>query len=205
MIYVFLGVQGSGKGTQSKFLSDHFGLDHISLGEIFRKEIANNTELGKVAKKYLVKGGLVPDQKVLEIVDVLFIMQQKGFVFDGFPRTLRQAEYLTEKHHVDKVIYLELDDNVARERMAARRICVNCRKDYNLLVNPPKVKGKCDVCGSDIVRRADDTDELIQNRLDLFHKETKPLTEYYEKMGLLCVVNAIGDIHFIHEKILDEI
>jgi len=205
MIYVFLGMQGSGKGTQAKFLSKHLGLEHISLGEYFRREIAEQTQLGAIAHKYLSKGHLVPDKRVFHVVEGIFARKGKGFVFDGFPRTLQQAEYLTKKHPVDRVIYLELDDCIARERMMARRICSICKRDYNLLVNPPKIEGFCDGCRGAIIKRADDTDELIQNRLDLFHNETAPLTDYYEKIDKLSVINAVGDIHEIFEDIKDKI
>ena len=205
MIYVFLGMQGSGKGTQAKFLSKHLGLEHISLGEYFRKEIADKTQLGAVARKYLSKGHLVPDKKVFQVLEGIFARKENGFVFDGFPRTITQAEYLTDKYSVDKVIYLKLEDTVARERMMSRRICSDCKRDYNLLVNPPKIEGYCDECNGEIIRRADDTDELIQNRLDLFQSETEPLTDYYRKINKLAIVNAVGDINDVFEDIKNKI
>ena len=205
MMYVLLGIQGSGKGTQARFLSKYLELEHISLGEYFRREVAEKTALGAVAHKYLSKGHLVPDKKVFQVVEDIFAGLGNGFIFDGFPRTLKQAEYLTNKHPVDRAIYLKLDDAIARERMKSRRICSNCRKDYNLLVNPPKVEGYCDVCNGAIVKRADDSNELIQNRLDLFHKETKPLIAYYEKIDKLSVVDAVGDIHDVFKDIIGKI
>jgi len=205
MIYVFLGMQGSGKGTQAKFLSQHLGLEHVSLGEYFRTEMSSNTPLGVTAKQYISKGFLVPDEEVFGVINKIFMGMGKGFIFDGFPRTLPQAWYLSNLYPINKVIYLELDDNIARERMMARRICNDCKKDYNLLINPPKASSKCDICSGKIIKRADDTDELIQNRLDLFHNETKPLTDYYEKANLLTVINAVGDINDIFENIKNEI
>jgi adenylate kinase len=201
MIYVFLGMQGSGKGTQAGFLSKHLDLEHISLGEYFRKQISKETPLGMLAHNYISKGNLVPDIEVFGIINKIFLQMKKGFVFDGFPRTLQQAWYLSNLYPIGQVVYLKLEDCVARERMMARRICDKCRRDYNLLVNPPKDINKCDVCGGAVVRRADDTDELIQNRLDLFHNETEPLTEFYQRANLLTIVNAVGDIHDIFADI----
>ena len=205
MIYVFLGIQGSGKGTQAKFLSNLLDLEHISLGDKFRKEIAQKTDLGSMVKSYLSQGLLVPDEFVIDRIEELFLSKVNGFVFDGFPRTIYQAEYLVNKHPIRRVIYLDLDDKFAKERMRARRICTRCKKDYNLLFNPPHVMDRCDVCGCKISKRADDTEDLIQNRLDLFHKETKPLIEFFTQHALLSTVNAIGDIQLIHKKILKEI
>ena len=205
MIYVFLGIQGSGKGTQAKFLSNLLDLEHISLGDRFRKEITQKSDLGSTVKEYLSKGLLVPDSFVIEKIEEMFLRVVNGFVFDGFPRTIAQAEYLVNKHPIRRVIYLDLDDKFAKERMKARRICTRCKKDYNLLFNPPHIKDKCDVCGCKISPRADDTDELVQNRLDLFHKETEPLIEFFSGHSLLSTVNAIGDIQLIHKKILKEI
>jgi len=201
MIYVFLGMQGSGKGTQANFLSKHLGLEHISLGEHFRKQISNKTPLGMLAHKYISKGNLVPDVEVFSVMNKIFLQMDKGYVFDGFPRTLPQAWYLSNVCPISQVIYLKLEDCVARERMMARRICSNCKKDYNLLVTPPKEPNKCDKCEGKVIRRADDTDELIQNRLDLFHNETEPLTDFYVKSNLLTIINAVGDIHDIFADI----
>jgi adenylate kinase len=205
MIYVLLGMQGSGKGTQAKRLSNYLGIEHINLGQYFRNEIAKKTPIGIIAYQYISQGNLVPDNIVCAVVESMFIKKYSGFVFDGFPRTIPQARYLNERHPVDKVIYLELDDSRAIRRMKARRICNSCRKDYNLLINPPKVEGVCDSCQDTVTARQDDTNELIQNRLDLFHTETKPLTDFYKNLGLLTVIDADDDINDIHKKILGHV
>jgi adenylate kinase len=203
MIYVLLGMQGSGKGTQATRLSKYLNIEHINLGQYFRNEIIKKTPIGILADQYISKGQLVPDDIVCAVVESLFIKNHSGFIFDGFPRTIAQAEYLTKKYPVVKVIYLELPDCVARERMSARRVCNSCNKDYNLLMNPPKVDGICDSCHDVILQRLDDTDTLIQNRLELFHNETEPLKEYYQNMKVIYVVKADQDINDIHKQILD--
>jgi len=205
MIFVMMGMQGSGKGTQANFLSKLLDLEHISLGERFRKDIFQKTELGNLVQQYLSKGQLVPDSIVMERIEHLFAKKNNGFVFDGFPRTIPQAEYLTKKHPIRRVFYLVLNDEMAINRMLARRICTKCKKDYNLLVNSPHIEGQCDLCGSMIERRADDTPELIKNRLELFHQETAPLIHYYKQNHLLSSINAVGDIQLINKKILKEI
>ncbi|MCL1827138.1 MAG: nucleoside monophosphate kinase [Candidatus Cloacimonetes bacterium] len=205
MIYVFLGIQGSGKGTQAKLLSNLLDLEHISLGEKFRKEIGKQTKLGKSVREYISKGILVPDDIVLELIKGQFAVRGNGCVFDGFPRTISQAAFLVEKYEVDRVLYLDLDDSIARERMRARRICDKCKRDYNLLFNPPHVTDTCDICNGHISPRADDKEELIQKRLDLFHQETKALIDFFIKKNLLSRVNAIGETQLIHKKILKEI
>ena len=203
MVYVFLGMQGSGKGTQAKLLSNYLKLEHINLGEFFRKQISEKTPLGLHVNEFISKGNLVPDEFVCETVSKMFILKGNGFVFDGFPRTTIQAEYLNIVYPVKKVFYLELDDLVAKERMMARRVCFNCRADYNLLSHPPKNINECDKCKGMIVKRADDTETLIQNRLDLFHNETEPLTAFYDKLGLLAKINADNCIDTIHKNIVD--
>jgi len=203
MVFVFLGMQGSGKGTQAKLLSDFFGLEHVNLGEFFRKHISDKTPLGKLAHEYLSKGNLVPDELVCDIIGKMLLKKNNGFVFDGFPRTINQAEYLNFIYPVHKVFYLELDDARARERMMARRICAECKQDYNLLVFTPKTPDRCNICNGRLIKRADDTEELIQNRLDLFHNETQPLTSFYNELGLLSIINADSDIKYIHKQILD--
>jgi len=203
MIFVFLGIQGSGKGTQAKLLSKYLGIEHVNLGEFFRQQITEKTSLGVLVHSFISEGNLVPDELVCQIVSKLLLQKDKGFVFDGFPRTLNQAEYMNYVHPVKRVFYLELADNIARERMLARRICSECGIDYNLLIRPPKKEKICDKCGGEIIKRADDTIEFIQNRLDLFHQETQPLTDFYQNLGLLTVINANNPIESIHKLIVE--
>jgi len=202
MIVILMGIQGCGKGTQSQLLCRAKNFRHINLGELFRMHVSLETEIGKKANSYISRGLLVPDEVVYEVIESGLAEPATGKILDGFPRTLAQAEYLAQKHHIDKVISLELSDDIAKERMLARRNCSQCKKEYNLLNNPPQVAGICDICGGELECRADDKPELIQNRIDVFHKETKPLLDYYQKMGVLSIVDASGLIDDIHHEIL---
>jgi len=202
MIIILMGIQGSGKGTQSQLLCRDKNFRHINLGELFRMHVSQQTEIGKRANGYISQGQLVPDEVVFEVIESGLTESSTGQVLDGFPRTIAQAEYLTQRHHIDKVISLDLSDEIAKERMLARRSCSLCKKEYNLLNNPPQKANTCDLCGGELICRADDTPELIQNRIDLFHKETRPLLDYFQKMGILQRVNASGLIDDIHREIL---
>ena len=201
MIYVFLGIQGSGKGTQAATLCKSFGYVHMNLGDLFRNHIDSMTEIGKEALSYISQGLLVPDMVVFKVVESAFKQPNKGMVLDGFPRTLQQAKYLTEHYTINKVFYLQLDDDIAMERMLARRMCNDCGGVYNILSKKPIVEGICDVCGKPLVKRADDNDIAIKNRLELFHKETMPLTDYFTKLGLLAVIDANGSIEVVDQRV----
>ena len=172
MKIIMLGAPGAGKGTQAKQIADKYSIPHISTGDIFRVNIKNGTELGKKAKKYMDEGGLVPDELVCDLV-VDRISQDdctNGFILDGFPRTIPQAEALTvalEKHNttMDHAINIDVPDEAIISRMSGRRACVNCGETYHIVFNPTKVEGKCDRCGEEIVQRDDDKPETVKNRL----------------------------------------
>ncbi len=203
MNIVLFGIQGSGKGTQAKLLSEKLAMKHINLGEMFRREIKEETEIGKIAKVYINKGNLVPDEFVYHMIDNYVGLGIKGLIFDGFPRNKSQADYLVKHYHIDYVIYLDLDDAEAKKRISARVRCRNCHQNYNLLANAPKLDGVCDVCGGVVAPRDDDTPEAIDQRLARFHRETKSLIKYFERHKLLYKVNANDDILLVNEKILD--
>ncbi len=203
MNIVLFGIQGSGKGTQAKLLSEKLAMKHINLGEMFRQEIKAETEIGKIAKVYIDKGNLVPDEFVYHMIDNYVGLGIKGLIFDGFPRNKDQADYLVKHYHIDFVIYLDLDDYEAKKRISARVRCRNCHQNYNLLANSPKLEGVCDKCGGIVAPRDDDTPEAIDQRLARFHNETKSLIKYFQRHDLLYKVDANDDILVVNEKILD--
>ncbi len=198
MRIIMLGAPGSGKGTQCKWISRQYDIPHISTGDIFRKNIADNTQLGQEAKVFMNKGELVPD----EIVENMLFgrlneddCKKKGFLLDGFPRTIPQAEalekYLNENNiKIDKVINLYIDDEELIARATNRRTCINpdCKEIYNLRDNAPKVENVCDKCGGVLIQRDDEKEDVAKNRIAVYHNQTEPLIEYYEKKGQLATV-----------------
>ena len=188
MKIVMLGAPGAGKGTQAKMISEKYGIPHISTGDIFRANIKENTELGQKAKEYMDKGLLVPDELVVDLVVDRLAQDdaKKGYVLDGFPRTIPQAEALTaalEKigEKLDYAIDVDVpDENIVR-RMSGRRACVACGGTYHIKYNPTKVEGVCDACGGDLILRDDDKPETVQQRLSVYHEQTQPLIDYYTK------------------------
>ena len=194
---VFLGPPGAGKGTIAEILSEDANLLHISTGDIFRNEIKNKTELGKKAKEYVTSGGLVPDDLVAEMVGSRLAKSDcdDGFILDGFPRTLPQAEIfesvLTKiNKKVDMVVYFEAGDELLIQRLTARIVCKDCGANFNTLFSPPKEEGICDRCGGELYQRPDDSLETATGRLAVYDKETAPLIDYYKKEGLLATVNG---------------
>ncbi|HBT20950.1 MAG TPA: adenylate kinase [Peptococcaceae bacterium] len=192
MRIILLGPPGSGKGTQAEFIKKKLGISHISTGDMFRKAIEEGTELGRKAKEYLDSGQLVPDEITVGIVRERLNESdcERGFLLDGFPRTVTQAEALDE---ILKEKGVELDAviniNVSREelikRLTGRRICRNCGATYHIIFNPPAVENTCDKCGGELYQRKDDTEETIINRLEVYKKQTEPLIQYYENRGIL--------------------
>lgn len=194
MNLVLMGPPGAGKGTQGEILSKRLGIDTISTGVMLRTAIKEQTEVGKMAEKYINDGKLVPDDVIVKIVKERLEKPDcaKGFILDGFPRTTAQAEALTESGvKIDKVLSLEVDDEKIVERLSSRRECKECGAPYNVISNKPKTEGKCDKCGGDLIQRADDNPDTIKNRLNVYHEQTEPIKAYYEKMGLL--VTAKGE------------
>ena len=208
MKIIMLGAPGAGKGTQAKMISDKYGIPHISTGDIFRANIKNGTELGKKAKTYMDQGLLVPDELVVDLV-VDRVAQDdcaKGYVLDGFPRTIPQAEALDaalEKmgSKVGYAINVEVpDENIVR-RMGGRRACLKCGATYHVEYNAPKVENVCDVCQGELVLRDDDKPETVQKRLSVYHAQTQPLIDYYQAEGVLAEVDGTQDIDVVFQDI----
>jgi adenylate kinase len=193
---VVLGKQGAGKGTQAVRLSERYGVPHISTGDAFRAAARSGSPLGVKAKTYMEAGELVPDELVIEIVkEYLSSEGTRGFVLDGFPRNVAQAQALAEMlapEHLDVVVNLDVSTDEVLRRLAGRRVCQSCGANYNVVDNPPKVAGKCDVCGGVVAQRADDTEEAIRLRLEIYESTTAPLVDWYAKLGLLATVDAAG-------------
>lgn len=194
---VLLGRQGSGKGTQAQRLSRLYGVPHVSTGDAFRAAVKSGSALGKMAQGYMGRGELVPDEVVIGVIreHVFGPGASFGFVLDGFPRNLAQAEALealSAPEGLDACIDLEASLEEVLRRLSSRRVCSNCGATYNLVSSPPKVPGRCDVCGGDLYQRDDDTEEAIRRRLDIYDVETAPLVAWYRDRGLLLSVDATG-------------
>ncbi len=194
MNIIMLGAPGTGKGTIASILSEKLGIPQVSTGDIFRQNIKEGTELGKLAESYISKGQLVPDEVTVKIVEDRLEQPdtKNGVILDGFPRTVVQAEKLKEilaekNKKLDITINLTTPEEEIIERIVNRRVCSNqeCKAVYNVVLHPPKVEGKCDKCGSDLITRKDDNLETVQSRLDQYFKATSPLVDYYEKEGIL--------------------
>jgi len=195
MNFIFLGPPGAGKGTLAAQVSEEYGIPQISTGDIFRENIKNQTELGKKVKAILDSGGLVSDEVVLEIVEDRLKKDdcKNGFILDGFPRTIPQAEAF-EKLGIDvKVVNFEVDNDLIIARLSNRRVCKNCKANYNVKFMPPKVEGKCDKCGGELFTREDDKLESITHRLEVYRKETEPLIEFYKKLGKITDIDSARD------------
>ncbi len=210
MKIIMLGAPGAGKGTQAQMIADKFNIPHISTGDIFRANIKNGTELGKKAKEFMDKGQLVPDELTVEILldRVANDDCKNGYVLDGFPRTIPQADVLDKEltklgDKVDFAINVDVpDENIVR-RMSGRRACLKCGATYHIEHIPPKQEGICDTCGSELVQRDDDKPETVQNRLTVYHEQTQPLIEYYDNKKILKTVDGTKDMQEVFNDIVD--
>lgn len=209
MKIVMLGVPGAGKGTQAKKIAAKYEVPHISTGDIFRANIKEGTELGNKAKSFMDQGLLVPDELTLELVMDRFAKDdcKNGYVLDGFPRTIPQAEALYEAlkakgEKMDYAINVDVPDEKIIDRMSGRRACVACGGTFHIVYNPTKVEGVCDLCGGNLILRDDDKPETVQKRLNVYHDQTQPLIDYYKNEGILKEVDGTQDVEVVFEDIV---
>lgn len=210
MKIIMLGAPGAGKGTQAKMIADKYGIPHVSTGDIFRENVKNGTELGMEAKKYMDQGALVPDELTVRILLDRVAQEdcKNGYVLDGFPRTIPQAEVLDKaiKELGDKIDYaidVEVPDENIIRRMSGRRACLSCGATFHIEHVPPKKEGICDRCGKELILRDDDKEETVKNRLDVYHKQTQPLIDYYTEQNILQTVDGTADMMDVFAAITD--
>ena len=208
MKIIMLGAPGAGKGTHAKKITEKFGIPAISTGDIFRENIKNGTELGKKAKEYMDAGNLVPDERVCDLV-VDRLKQddcKNGYILDGFPRTIPQAEALTaalakNDDAIDYALEIFIEDQAIIDRMSGRRVCKSCGATYHVVNIPPKTEGVCDECDGELIVRDDDAPETVKKRLDVYHEQTAPLIDYYKKQGILKVIDGSKGLDTCFEEI----
>lgn len=207
---ILLGPQGAGKGTQAARIGEKYKVPTISTGAIFREHVKNETRFGKEAQEYMSSGELVPDELVIAIVEKRLKEEdcRNGFLLDGFPRTVCQAESLDRflnnlKESIDKVINIVVEKQVLIDRTVGRRVCKVCGATYHICYKPPKVEGICDVCGNPIIQREDDSEESVTRRTEVYIKKTQPLVEYYKKKGVLAVINGQQGMDKVFQDIVD--
>jgi adenylate kinase len=207
---VLLGPPGAGKGTQAKSICNRFSIPHISTGDIFRKNISEMTPLGIEAKKNIDKGQLVPDDITIHLVEERLNQNDctKGYLLDGFPRTVVQAEALNNflkksNDRLNTALLIDVPKEFIIDRMSGRRVCLSCGASYHIKFNPPVLEGKCDVCGSDIIQRKDDEEATVVNRLTIYDEQTQPLIDYYKEKQLLSVVDGTQGINDVFKNICD--
>lgn len=208
MKIIMLGAPGAGKGTQAHMIAEKYHLPHVSTGDIFRANIKNGTELGKEAKGYMDRGELVPDELTVRILLDRVAQDdcKNGYILDGFPRNIPQAEVLEKEleklgDKIDVAIDMEVPDESIIKRMSGRRACSSCGATYHIVNVPPKKEGVCDVCGEALVLRDDDKEETVQKRLDVYHAQTQPLIEFYTKKGILKTVDGTQDMMDVFKAI----
>ena len=211
MKIIMLGAPGAGKGTQAKKIAERYNIPHVSTGDIFRANIKQGTPLGKKAKEYIDAGALVPDELTIGLLLDRIAQDdcKDGYILDGFPRTLTQAEKLTEaladSGNVDLVLDIEVQDDVIIARMGGRRVCPSCGASYHIVNIPTKVEGICDVCGAAVIQRPDDAPETVKKRLDVYHEQTQPLIDYYKGLGLLFEIDGTRAMDEVFSDIIWQI
>ena len=205
MKLILLGAPGAGKGTQAEIISKKLHIPTISTGNILREAIKNGTEIGLKAKSFMDNGKLVPDDVIIGIVKERVSRDdcKNGFILDGVPRTIPQAEALEQQGvHFDRVVSIEIEDSVIEARMTGRRVCGTCGASFHVTANPPKVEGVCDLCGKELIVRKDDTPETVRSRLRVYHEQTEPLKDFYGKLGVLKLVEGNQPIEAATRDIL---
>lgn len=209
MYIILLGAPGAGKGTQAKIIADKYGIPQISTGDMLREAVAKGTELGKKAKEFMSQGKLVPDDVVIGIIRERLRQKdcEKGFILDGFPRTIAQAEALDRIMNeigkkIDAVININVPEEEVVKRIVNRRVCRKCGAIYHLIYDPPKRKGFCDKCGGELYQRDDDKEEIVRERFRVYQKNTEPLVDYYRKRGILHDVDGTKDIEKVNSEVL---
>ena len=208
MKLILLGAPGAGKGTQAELLCKQLSIPAISTGNMLREAMANGSELGQKVKKFMDEGSLVPDGVILDIVAERVTQEDcaNGFILDGVPRTLPQAQALEDRHfQIDHVISIEVDDSMIEGRMTGRRVCSKCGASYHVVANPPKADGICDQCQGQLIIRKDDTPETVRHRLQVFHQQTEVLKDFYAKRGKLRLIDGGQSIEDTYRKILEAI
>ncbi len=198
-----LGPPGAGKGTVAKRIVERLGIVHLSTGDILRDEVARGTELGKAAKSTMDRGELVSDRLIVDMIRGRIEEAERGFLLDGFPRTIAQAEALEEISPLDAVVSIELPREDVVARLTARRVCVDCGQIYNLSFRPPSDPSTCDACGGKLIQRDDDREGVIRNRYDVYQKSTAPLLDFYERRGVLRTVNGRAGTDTVFDRIME--
>ncbi len=204
---VLFGPQGSGKGTQGRMLADYFGVPLIGSGELFRAEIQEKTALGKLVKSYVGRGALVPDELVNAVVQkqLKAIAVDRGFLLDGYPRNVEQAESLDKVVKINLALQIKIGDDESLRRLLGRRQCTGCKTIFHIEDHPPAIEGVCDACGKTLVRREDDSEEIIRARLEAYHFMTEPLASYYRQRGVLLAVKGEQPIASLYEELVRKV
>ncbi|MCC6017884.1 MAG: adenylate kinase [Candidatus Verstraetearchaeota archaeon] len=206
---VIMGPPGSGKGTQAKIISEKYGLPHISIGDILRENIMKRTELGALVKQYIDRGELVPDNIIIELtLNTLRNMLREfgGYILDGYPRTIAQAEALEQTEMKPEIVIdIRLSEEECVKRLTSRRYCPKCGEIYNMILKPPRIDEICDKCGSKLLVRDDDKEDVVRRRFKEYYVKTKPVMEYYEKLGKLRVIDGSGSVDEVSRRIIGEL